>query len=107
MEICTPGCNAAQHTHALFKSCDIYGNGKPTRIAHSARDVRELDESLPVSEAIGSLIYAIPWFKKYKPEIIKEYAHAFRKASENYRELLKDDAGNPAKLGGWHFFRHR
>ncbi len=107
VEICTPGCNAALHTHALFKSCDIYGNGKPTRIAYSERDVRELDESLPVSEAIGSLIYAIPWFKKYKPEIIKEYANAFRKASENYRELLKDDAGNPAKLGGWHFFRHR
>lgn len=103
---CTPGCNAALHTHALFNTCDVYGHGKPTRIANAARDVRELDESLPVSEKIGALIYAIPWFKRYRPEIIEEYANAFKKAAENYKELLKDDPGNPPMIGGWHFFRH-
>ena len=103
---CTPGCNAALHTHALFNTCDVYGHGKPTRIANATRDVRELDESLPVSEKIGALIYAIPWFKRYRPEIIEEYANAFKKAAENYKELLKDDPGNPPMIGGWHFFRH-
>ncbi|NMA95366.1 MAG: DegT/DnrJ/EryC1/StrS family aminotransferase [Clostridiales bacterium] len=103
---CTPGCNAALHTHELFYSCDVYGHGKPTRIANAIRDVRELDNSLPISEKIGSMIYAIPWFKRYYPEIIEEYANAFRKVSENYKELLEGDPGNPPKLGGWHFFKH-
>ncbi|NSW89350.1 MAG: DegT/DnrJ/EryC1/StrS family aminotransferase [Firmicutes bacterium] len=104
---CYPGCNAALHTHALFNTCDVYGHGKPTRIANSERDVREFDKSLPISEKIGSMVYSIPWFKHYRPEIIEQYAKAFRKASENYKELLKDDPGNPPRLGGWHFFRHR
>mgnify|MGYP000863684790 CR=1 FL=1 len=103
---CTPGCNAALHTHALFNTCDVYGHGKPTRIANAARDVRELDASLPISEKLGTMTYVIPWFKKYRPEIIKEYANAYRKAAENYKELLKEDPGNPEKIGGWHFFRH-
>jgi perosamine synthetase len=104
---CSPGCNAALHTHALFNTCDIYGHGKPTRIANAKTDVREFDKSLPVSEKIGSMIYGIPWFVHYRPEIIEEYAKAYRKAAENYKELLKDDPGNPPRLGGWHFFRHR
>lgn len=40
---CRPGCNAALHTHGLFNTCDIYGHGKPTRIANSKWDVREND----------------------------------------------------------------
>ena len=102
---CSPGCNAALHTHALFNTCDVYGHGKPTRIANSARDVRTLD-NLPVSERIGTMSYAIPWFKHYRPEIIEQHANAFRKVAENYKDLLKDDPGNPPKLGGWHFFKH-
>lgn len=102
---CYPGCNAALHTHALFNTCDVYGHGKPTRIANSARDVRELD-NLPVSEKIGTMTYAIPWFKHYRPELIEQHAEAFRKVAENYKDLLKDDPGNPPRLGGWHFFRH-
>jgi perosamine synthetase len=104
---CYPGCNLALHTHALFNTCDVYGHGKPTRIANSNRDVRLLDESLPISEQIGAMTYAVPWFKHFKPEIIKQYADAIRKVVLNYKELLKDDTGNPADLGGWHFFKHR
>ncbi|HOJ12142.1 MAG TPA: DegT/DnrJ/EryC1/StrS family aminotransferase [Clostridiales bacterium] len=107
VESCYPGCNAALHTHALFNTADVYGHGKPTRIANSNKDVREFDKSLPISEKIGSMIYAIPWFVRYRPEIIEQYAKAYRKAAENYKELLKDDPGNPPRLGGWHFFRHR
>jgi dTDP-4-amino-4,6-dideoxygalactose transaminase len=104
---CDPGVNAALHLHPLFNTCDIYGHGKPTRIAQSTRDVRQPQGSLPVSEGIGARTYNIPWFKHYRPEMIREYAQAFRKVAENYQELLKDDPGNPAHLGGWHFFSHR
>ena len=45
-------------------------------------------------------------FKRYRPELIEEYAQAFRKVAENYKELLAEDPGDPPDLGGWHFFRH-
>ena len=104
---CSPGANLALHTHALFQTCDIYGHGKPTRIANADRDVRELDSSLAPSEKIGAMTYSIPWFKKYKKEEIEEYANAFKKVALNYKELLKDDKGNSAEIGGWHFFKHK
>ena len=104
---CYPGCNSALHTHALFNTCDVYGHGKPTRIANAERDVRELDKDLQLSEGIGARIYFIPWFKKFMPDIIKQYAGAFSKVAANYRELLPGDGGNPENLGMWHFFRHR
>lgn len=103
---CYPGCNSALHTHALLNTCDVYGHGKPTRIANSNKDVREFDKSLPVSEKISTITYRIPWFIHFRPEIIEEYAFAFRKAAENYRELLKDDPGNPQRMGNWNFFNH-
>ncbi len=104
---CNAGANSALHLHPLFNSCDVYGHGKPTRIANSGRDLRQPPGSLPISEKIGTMAYSVPWFKKFRPEIIEEQANAFRKVAENYRELLKDDPGNPPNLGGWHFFQHR
>ncbi|MBN1623299.1 MAG: DegT/DnrJ/EryC1/StrS family aminotransferase [Clostridia bacterium] len=103
---CSPGCNLALHTHSLFQTLDVYGHGKPTRIANSDRDVRELDKTLSPSEEIGAKSYSIPWFKHFEPEKIEEYAMAFRKVAMNYKELLKDDPGNPEEIGGWHFFQH-
>lgn len=35
--ICNPGCNKPLHLHPLFTSMDVYGHGKPTRIANVAR----------------------------------------------------------------------
>ncbi len=102
----SPGCNSALHLHPLFNYADIYGHGKPTRIANSDRDLRQPEGSLPVAESIGKHVYSIPWFKHYKPELIEQYANAFKKASANYRELLADDPGNAPRLGGWHFFQH-
>lgn len=104
---CVPGCNSALHLHPLFNTCDVYGDGKPTRIAHSNRDVRQPAGSLPISEQIGTRVYGIPWFKHYRPEIIEEYANAYRKVAENYEELLEGDPGNPPNLGAWHFVSHR
>ena len=102
---CGPGCNRPLHQHPLLKEADVYGHGKPTRIANSDRDVRGFDLLLPVSEGVAAKVFSIPWFKHYRPEEIKEYANAFRKVSENYRELLADDQGNSSDLGGWNLFR--
>ncbi|MBR6747395.1 MAG: DegT/DnrJ/EryC1/StrS family aminotransferase [Clostridia bacterium] len=104
--LCTPGCNTSLHTHNLFQTCDVYGDGKPTRIAFADRDVRTTDDSLALAEKIGTMTYNIPWFKKYYPEIIEQYAAAYKKVALNYKELLEGDPGNPAILGGFHFFRH-
>ena len=68
--------------------------------------ILEFDNNLMLSEKIGSLIYAVPWFKKYEPEIIEEYADAFKKAAKGYKELLGDDPGDPPQIGNWHFFKH-
>lgn len=102
-----PGCNQALHTHSLFKTADVYGHGKPTRIANAERDVRLLDESLPVSEGIGERTFSIPWFKKFRPALIDEYVEAIRKVAAHSDELLAADPGNSGKLGGWHFFRRK
>ena len=102
-----PGANKPLHWHALFNETDIYGHGKPTRIANSDRDLRQPSGSLPVTESMPARCYGIPWFKHYRPQIIEEYALAFRKAAENYERLLVDDPGNSEDMGGWHFFRHR
>ncbi|MBP1988424.1 DegT/DnrJ/EryC1/StrS family aminotransferase [Paenibacillus eucommiae] len=104
---CTPGCNLPLHQHQLFQTADVYGAGQPTRIANANRDVRLWDTSLPVSESITANLYSIPWFKHYRPEEIKQYANAFRKVSENYKQLLETDPGNPVKMGGWNMFNRR
>lgn len=102
----SPGCNLALHTHPLFHTIDVYGHGKPTRIANASRDVREFDKNLPISEKIGSMTYSIPWFKHLDKEIIEQHANAFKKVALNYKELLPVDEGNPERLGGFNFFRH-
>jgi dTDP-4-amino-4,6-dideoxygalactose transaminase len=104
---CYPGCNLPLHRHPLFREADVYGHGRPTRIAHAFRDVRALDAHLPVSETIAAKLYTVPWFKHYRPEIIEQYAAAYRKVAENAHKLLKDDPGNPPILGGWSMFARK
>ena len=76
------------HLHPVFHTADIYGDGKPTMLANTNKEIRQLEGSLPVCEKIGGRAYGIPWFKHYRPEIINEYASAYRKVAENYEELL-------------------
>ena len=102
----SPGCNAALHSHELFRTADVFGDGKPTRIANADRDVRELDKDLVNAEATGAHTYSIPWFKHFDAAVIEQYANAFKKVSANYKELLAEDPGNPAMIGGYHFFNH-
>ncbi len=101
---CSPGANQPLHLHPLFNTCDVYGHGTPTRIAHVSEDIRQPKGSLPVSERIGKLTYSIPWFKHYRPRTIDQYVEAFRKVAASYKELMIDDPGDPPALGEWHFF---
>ena len=101
-----PGCNRPLHLHPLFNECDVYGHGKPTRIAHADRDLRQGPGSLPVTERMATRMVWIPWFKHCRPGLIDEYAAAYRKAALGFRELLAGDTGDPPDVGGWHFFAH-
>jgi hypothetical protein len=76
------------HLHPVLNDADVYGEGKPTRIANADGDVRESEGSLPTCEDMQKRLYSIPWFKHYRPEIIKEYAEAFRKVVAQAGELM-------------------
>lgn len=96
-----PGCNKALHPHPLLRDIDVYKDGKPTRIANSVQDIRDVGGPLPVSDGIQRKVFTAPWFKKFYPEIIEEYVSAFRKVIENYKQLLADDPGDPEDMGRW------
>lgn len=98
---CGVGINKPLHLHPLLNTCDVYGHGKPTRNAHSTRDLRQPEGSLPVAESIDRHTYSIPWFKHDRPEIITEHANAFRKVAEHAEDLLADDPGDPDNIGRW------
>lgn len=78
----SPGANLLLHLHPLLNEADIYGYGKPTRLANAVRDVRQPAGSLPVTESMPERLFSIPWFKRYRPRIIEEHAAAFRKVAE-------------------------
>ena len=82
------GSNFPLHLHPLFNTVDVYGDGKPTRIAFADRDVREGKGSLPVVESIPERTVSVPWFRRYRPELIEQHAAAFRKVAENAGSLL-------------------
>ena len=86
-----PGANELMHLHPVLNEADIYGHGRPTRIALSNRDLRQGPGSLPVTERMTGRIYSIPWFKHYDATIIEQYATAFRKVAECAEELLVED----------------
>ncbi len=84
----TPGANPLMHLHPVLNDADIYGDGKPTRIAFSDRDLRQGEGSLPVTESLPGRCLSIPWFKHFRPEVIDAYVGAFRKVAERAEELL-------------------
>ena len=75
------GCNFPLHLHPVFNTVDVYGDGKPTRIAFSDRDLRQGPGSLPHAEAVLDRVFRIPHFKHDYPEAIERYAAAFRKVA--------------------------
>lgn len=85
-----PGANAPLHLHPVFHTADIFRMGQPTMISFGQRDVRQGEGTLPVSERIREIAYTIPWFKHDRPEVIEQYASAFRKVAENAEELMEE-----------------
>ena len=104
--LCNPGCNKPLHHHPLFTEMDVYGHGRPTRIAHLGPEARIEDyvQPLPVAEGIMHHVFEVPWFKRYRPEIITEHANAYKKVIVGYEALLADDPGDPADFGGYSSF---
>ena len=84
---CQPGRNAPLHPHPMFHEADIFRQGKPTMIAFGQRDVRQGAGSLPVCESVGQTVFSVPWFKHDRPELIGEYAEAFRKVASHATRL--------------------
>ncbi|MEW6359619.1 MAG: aminotransferase class I/II-fold pyridoxal phosphate-dependent enzyme [Planctomycetota bacterium] len=88
--VCGPGANLLMHLHPVLNEADVYHEGKPTRIAYSNRDVRQPLGSLPVTEASPKRCMSIPWFKHYRPRIIREQAAAFVKVAAHADEVPRD-----------------
>lgn len=104
--ICNPGCNKPLHLHPLFTTMDVYGHGRPTRIAFLDESalIEQYVEILPVSEGITRRVFEVPWFKHYEPNVIEEHAEAYKKVVENYELLLPGDTDKNAETGGYSSF---
>ncbi len=89
VEACRPGANSPLHLHPLLNTCDVYGHGRPTRLANATRDVLQPKGSLPVTEKIPSRVYSIPWFKHHRPEETDAYIEAFRKLLRDTKSCWK------------------
>ncbi len=85
---CGRGVNFPLHLHPVFNAADIYHDGKPTRIAFADRDVRQPLGTLPVTEALATRVFGVPWFKRLEPELVRQHAEAFRKVALNAGKLL-------------------
>lgn len=90
---CSPGATAPLHLHPALTEMDIYGHGKPTRIANYKGDDPEklLRQSLPVSESINRYVFEVPWFKHHWKEEIDRHVSAYQKVIANYEDLLVND----------------
>ncbi len=107
---CFPGCNKPLHDHILMTDMDVYGHGKPTRVANLPEGVtieNQSDEDFPVGANINDKVCMIPWFKHYKPEIIKEYADVFAKVVSNYQDLLEGDTHQKTEGGYSNAFKKK
>ncbi len=104
--ICNPGCNKPLHLHPLFTTMDVYGDGRPTRIAHLDESVKieQYLEKLPVAESITQRVFEVPWFKHYRPAMIEEHADAYKKVIRNYKALLPGDTEKDGDAGGYSSF---
>jgi dTDP-4-amino-4,6-dideoxygalactose transaminase len=99
------GVNKPLHLHPVFNTVDIYGHGKPTRIANSDRDLRQPKGSLPITEKVSSRIFRIPHFRRCRSDVIDVFADAFIKVCKNYKELLAGDSGSDEEVGNWNLSR--
>ena len=98
---CWAGGNYCLHTHEFFRTFDFMHVGKPSRIAFNNRDARE-DDAL-CDRSLNYICVSVPWFKHYEPEWIDQYVAAFKKVSENYKDLLDfEEMRNGDASGRWY-----
>ena len=85
---------------------DVYGHGRPTRIAFldETATIEQYIEMLPVAEGITKRVFEVPWFKRYEPEIIEKHAGAYKKVVDNYQALLPGDVNKDVETGGYSSF---
>lgn len=96
------GCNIALHKHPVFNTVDVYSDGRPTQDAFVSGNIEmAANEVLPVTESIQERVCWIPWFKKFRKNIIDEHVDAVRKVVKNYKELLPGDRDG-VKLDGFY-----
>jgi len=107
--ICGPGCNSPLHIHPLFNEMDVYGHGRPTRVANLSEttEISQREGSLPITERINAEVCGIPWFKHHRPDEIEQHADAFKKVVANYKDLLAGDQSEKKRVGGYSSFRRR
>jgi perosamine synthetase len=86
VRMCFPGANQPLHVHPVFHTADIFRMGRPTMISFGQRDVRQGPGTLPVAERIEGIAFGVPWFKHDRPELIAEYAAAYRKVARTHLE---------------------
>jgi dTDP-4-amino-4,6-dideoxygalactose transaminase len=73
--------NLPLHLHPVFNTADVYGDGRPTRIAFADRDVRQGPGTLPASEALADRCLGVPWFKRPHRDQIDQFVVAYRKVA--------------------------
>ena len=104
--ICNPGCNKPLHLHPIFTNMDVYGHGRPTRIAFldEAATIEQYVETLPVAEGITKRVFEVPWFKHFEPDTVEKHAGAYKKVIDCYQLLLPGDTDKNAETGGYSSF---
>jgi perosamine synthetase len=82
-----PGANALMHLHPVLNDADVYGDGRPTRLANSDRELRQPLGSLPVTEQAPGRCFSIPPFKRDRRALVERFADAYRKVAEHAEQL--------------------
>ncbi|WP_164485701.1 DegT/DnrJ/EryC1/StrS family aminotransferase [Pseudomonas chlororaphis] len=80
------------HRHPILQDCDVYGHGRPTRVANATRDVRELDHQLLITDSIRTV--TVPPFKRYHAPTIRIFADCFKKVLDQHMSLIESDPGD-------------
>jgi perosamine synthetase len=82
-----PGGYFCHHLHPFWNECDVYGDGQPTRIAFSDRDVRQGPGDCPVAEKIVTRLLQVPRMIQYDEEYIDQLAASYVKVLSNLDQL--------------------
>jgi len=82
----SPGGYFCHHLHPFWNECDVYGDGKPTRIAFS-RDVRQGPGDCPVAEQIVTRLIHVPRMIRYDEAYLDQLAAAYVKVLTNLDQL--------------------